>query len=683
MDHFQNIPNNELFDSTVNMLAVSVDDRVYHRVYLTCDYAVALVTEGSSEALSRAEKVIHAVLECQKLNAYDPHYGNFFWEKEEGIVEDLNAVEFVLIRFIPMVMRYGDRLTDSLLQRLQQAIRIALDEIARIDVGLIYTNIVAQDVVNSILGGHLFKEQRLIERGLKKLRNWQSFIDRNGIPHEYNSPVYTSVTITALSHLIDLTDDIEAKMIAKLIMIRLGISFALHLHPYTNRLAGPHCRAYYQFLTFQTLPEYDVLIQHIEQGHLPSWINRLVAERPTLMNIRETSDIDNKTSICTYHSQSFSLGTATRELDTQSNRYISNQSNVFSVQYTRGNDPLPGIVYSRYLLNDRWLGDYRTTLSRGNRDVFFDEGSFRSVQNGAKSINVYAPIGLGAWERCFSAKACLIWHDCSNVDEVWIDGTLTHELPIDVTNVKVIVVGSDDIYVAVLPLTLTDLGINAPIRLVEREEHLVLELYNYLGPTKTFWELAHPGAFFQGQPRCGFYTEVAEKSDYSSGAEFAQVVSKGKLFENFDPQITYDGNNERKWTVEYKRDNETLGIELDMMQFEIKQMWTHNESDMMPMLDSPIAIEQSNGEIRLGDASLTCGGEGARWLVSLPDSETWVAGYHGPGIGELRLTVPQGYVHFDKCSRAIVTWQQGNVYIDATDITGTPQIIGGTLKNLP
>ena len=44
--------------------------------------------------------VIQAVLDCQELNQDDPHYGNFFWEKEEGIVEDLNAVEFVLIRFI-------------------------------------------------------------------------------------------------------------------------------------------------------------------------------------------------------------------------------------------------------------------------------------------------------------------------------------------------------------------------------------------------------------------------------------------------------------------------------------------------------------------------------------------------------------------------------------------------------
>ena len=99
------------------------------------------------------------------------------------------------------------------------------------------------------------------------------------------------------------------------------------------------------------------------------------------MNVRETSDDRKKVGIGTYHSESFSLGVASREHDTQSNRYISNQSNVFSVQFSRGSDALPGIVYSRYLLNDKWLGDYRTTASRGNHDIFFDEGSFRGIQN--------------------------------------------------------------------------------------------------------------------------------------------------------------------------------------------------------------------------------------------------------------------------------------------------------------
>ena len=680
MNNFQNIPDNELFDPSENMLAVSVDKRIYHRVFLSAEYAVNLVENGTQQSLARAEDVVRAVLECQELDKNNPHHGNFFWEKEEGIVEDLNAVEFVLIRFIPMTLRYSDRISKSLQKKILSAIRIALDEVERVDVGLIYTNIVAQDIVNSILGGQLLAESSYVKRGFNKLRAWQAFIDRNGIPHEYNSPSYNSVTINALSHLVELANDNEVKMIAKLIMIRLGISFGLHLHPKTKRLAGPHCRAYYPFLTFQTSPESDVLDDHINRKQLPKWLTKLVSHRPSKMNIRETSDVQKKISIGTYHSQSFSLGVASRELDTQSNRYISNQSNVFSVQYTRGNDLTPGIVYSRYLLNDKWVGDYRTTLSRGDRDIFFDEGSFRGIQNGPRSINIYAPKNLGAWERCFSAKASLIWH--SDIDEIWINGKEVRELPIEVINTDVIVVGCGDVYVAIRPLSLTNLGGGAPIRIVKHEQYVVLELYNYLGPTKTFWELAHPGAFYQGRTRCGFYAEVVEKSDYSSGADFAAVVARGLLIENFDDPITYNGENERLWSVEYRRDNETLGIELDMMQFEIKRMWTHCASDMLPMLDSPIAIQALDGDVKINDSILKCEGEGTRWLVSLPDEHTWIAAFHGPDPSSLILEIPEGRIEIDKLTRGLVTWENGQIQIEATGLEGTPKIVGGLITKI-
>ena len=173
MNNFQNIPDNELFDPSENMLAVSVDKRIYHRVFLSAEYAVNLVENGTHQSLARAEDVVRAVLECQELDKNNPHHGNFFWEKEEGIVEDLNAVEFVLIRFIPMTLRYSDRISKSLQKKILSAIRIALDEVERVDVGLIYTNIVAQDIVNSILGGQLLEETAYIERGVKKLKDWR------------------------------------------------------------------------------------------------------------------------------------------------------------------------------------------------------------------------------------------------------------------------------------------------------------------------------------------------------------------------------------------------------------------------------------------------------------------------------------------------------------------------------
>ena len=138
-------------------------------------------------------------------------------------------------------------------------------------------------------------------------------------------------------------------MIAKLILLRIGISYALHIHPKTKKLAGPHCRSYYPSYR-NSPPETDGFYDHIDNGRLDKWFKKLISNRPDTMNIRETSDFEKKTSIGTYHGKSFSLGVTTRELDSQSNRFTSNQSIVFSIKYTQEKDDRPGIAYSKYLL---------------------------------------------------------------------------------------------------------------------------------------------------------------------------------------------------------------------------------------------------------------------------------------------------------------------------------------------
>jgi hypothetical protein len=686
MELIDNIPGDLSFDKSENLLVRKNDKDYLHTIPNTnAKYALNLVELGTPEALQRAEKVIEAVLKCQELDEKNKHFGNFFWEKEDGFVEDLNAVEFVMISFIPMIMRYGDRLSENLKKKILISIKLALHEIKKINVNLIYTNIVAKDIVNSILGGQLLGDSSFKNRGKEKLKKWHAHIDKSGIPTEYNSPGYSSITINTLSNLIELSDDEESIMIAKLILLRIGISYALHIHPKTKKLAGPHCRSYYPSYR-NSPPETDGFYDHIDNGRLDKWFKKLISNRPDTMNIRETSDFEKKTSIGTYHGKSFSLGVTTRELDSQSNRFTSNQSIVFSIKYTQEKDDRPGIAYSKYLLNDKWIGDFRSTPSRGNRDIFFDEGSFRGIQNGKRSINIYAPnkynpLNLNGWNRCFSAKTCIIWD--SSIDEIWINEKKVKELPIDLSHSDVIVVGSGDILIGIKPLSLTDLGSNAPIKLIQRQEQLVLELYNYLGPAKTFWELANPGAFYQGQPRSGFYSEVAEKSEFSNGGKFASEILKGKLTEKFDEPETYDVKNKNLWSIEYERNAESIGIELDMIEFEIEKIWTNdNNQDLFPMLDSPIAIQKSKGDILLNDSILECDGKGSRLLVSIPESNLWIATYNGPSPSSFSLKTSQGNIEIDQLTRGLVKWENGKVEVETTGLKGTPRIKGAQITKI-
>ena len=163
---------------------------------------------------------------------------------------------------------------------------------------------------------------------------------------------------------------------------------------------------------------------------------------------------------------------ATQELATQSNRFISNQSNVFSIQYARANGKAPGVVFSRYLINDRWLGDFRTTPSRSSDQVFRDEGSFRGALAGPRAFGLYASPELDAWSRCHSAKAALIWSSADDVDEIWIDDRRVGGLPAEVAEGAAIVVACGEVYILIRPLARAKLGVVAPVIMTEPSRQL-------------------------------------------------------------------------------------------------------------------------------------------------------------------------------------------------------------------
>ena len=669
------------YDPDVHLVASTIDNGVFHSAWMSTEYAVALVENGSREEIERAEAVIDAVLDCQDMDARSPHYGNFKWEHEDLAVEDLNAVQFVLVRLIPLLLNRSDRLSNELVARINARIRLGLDEVRRIDVSPIYSNIVAQDISNSILGGQLLNLPEYVQRGVGKLRLWLNVIDQSGIPHEYNSPTYSFVTIEALHKIVAFSDHPEASMLAQLIISRIGLSVALRLHSETGRLAPPHCRAYYPHLVFESSPEEAIFSQLIRRGKVPSWLETVLNHRPTQRMVTETSDAEAGVVISSYLDSEFSIGVASQELATQSNRFISNQSNVFSIHYTRENHSTPGVVFSRYLINDKWLGDYRTTPSRSNDHVFRDEGSFRGVLAGPRAFGMYTSRELDAWSRCSSAKAVLIWSREEDVDEIWVDGSRINGLPADVPERSVIVVACGEVYIVVRPLERTNLGVHAPVRIVEHRGSLVLEMYNYLGPDKTFWELANPGAFFQGYVRNGFYVEVVARSRYPSGRQVFEAFATGQITEKLEEARTFDGEISRQWSVGYESEDHSVGMEVDLMRWQILRRWADGADLDFPMLSSPLALETRSGYIEVGNARLHCG-KNAAWLVALPDADLWVAAYHGPEASALRLEVPDGRVHLENLEAGFVLWDKGQVTIDAIGLQAEPDVVGAQVVNV-
>ena len=661
------IPQN--FNADTSMLSKTTENGTFHESRSAAGFAARLVANGAPQDMELAEKVLNAVLECQELQEGDAHYGNFRWMREDEVVEDLNAVEFVLENLIPTMIKHDSRLPDLMRRRVLHAIRLGLEEIEQLDVLVAYTNITALDILNTCLGGELLQDQAIAERGYGKMIEWMSFTDANGIPYEYNSPTYTGVTIGALRKLTDLVQHRDTKIRARTMLARLGLTVALHIHRGTGRWAGPYSRAYQPTVIGETGAEVHRLEQWIANGTLPGWIEDVLKHRPDKFQVTETAYSPRNLGITTYHSPSFALGTSVTA-------GMGGQSNVMIAHYHREGSERPGVLYSRYLINDKWMGDFYHATDRTKSRNLVEEGRFYGVQQGARVIGLYAPSGL---RLVSSAKAALIWTQRELVDEIWVGDRRVSELPAEVAQDEIVVIGSGGTLMAVRPLARTDLGYQAPIRLVEIAGDLVLEIYNYLGPQKAFWEMEWPGAFYKGQPQCGFYLEAAERSEYSDGASFAAAVKRGVLKDITDDPFVYRGEKERLWSVEYSRDGETLGLEVDLMEWELKRRWTQDGAIGWPMLFSPVARETMNGEVTVGNAILNCG-KAAAWLFASPETKLWAAAYHGLAAAPVTLTVPDGKVEIEEMGMGTIVWDDGVVNIEAIDLKGTPIVTGGRLE---
>jgi len=651
------------------MLSRTTENGTFHESRSGAGLAERLVANGTPQDLAVAEKVLDATLECQELREGDPHLGNFFWMREDEAVGDLNAVEFCLERLIPMMIRHADRLPAPLQTRVLEAIRLGLAEVRSLDVNITYSNITVLDILNSCLGGELLDDSETAQRGYRKLVRWMAFTDRNGTPREFNSPTYTGVVIRALKRLVDLCQHEPTCIRARTASARLALSVGLHLHRGTGRWAGPHSRAYHPTVVCESRPEADAFRSWIDSGTVPSWTGD-VHDRPDApYEVTETADAALMGTCHTYHGESFCLGVATRE--------YGGQSDVMIAHYVREGAERPGVLYTRYLVDDRWLGDFYHATDRTTSRNLMEEGRFLGVLGGPRAIGLYTPRDATS---CASAKACFIFTQREMVDQIWIGNTEVSDLPADVPAGEVVVVASGSATIALRPLSRRDMGRDAPVRLVEKQGDLVLEIFNYLGPKKAFWEMRSEHPFFKGHPECGVYVELAERDEYPDAAAFGRLVSSGSFTDAADEPFVADGDAERIWTVEYVRDGVRLGIQADLMAWKLKRRWVGDQVLGWPMLDSPMAAQTDTGEVVVGNARLTCGRAPA-WLYGNPETRVWAAGYHGCDARPLTLHLPVGEISVPRMGTGTVVWDRGAVSVDAIDLEGEPQVTGGRLAS--
>jgi len=656
------------FNYKTHLIAKETENGVFHESRQGANLAEQLVANGTPEDLELAHKILNATLICQEVLPNDPHYGNFYWMAEDEVVIDLNAVEFNLERLIPMMIQHRERLEPDMQMRVIEAIRLGLDEIRNLNVHVAYSNITMLDILNSCLGGELLGNHEIAQRGYDKLIKWIAFTDLSGIPREYNSPTYTPVIIRSLKRLIDLTTHEPTRIRAKTLVARLALSVMHHIHRGTGRWAGPHSRAYQPSVVCERPAEIEMVQGWLQDGHLPDWASDLLTYPQEPFFINETASIQEGLGLTTYQSPSFAFGVATKE--------YGGQADVMMAHYVREGAERPGVLYTRYVMDDKWLGDFYHATDRTASRNLIEEGRFYGVQRGAGAIGLYTPSNMS---HCHSAKATFIFTESDKVDEIWVNGKRIEQLPVAIPEGAVVVIASGSALIAIQPLSRHDAGRDAPLQLIEKQGDLVLEIYNYKGAEKDFWDMRSTvNPFFKGHPYVAVYMELAERSAYTNGKAFGQVVAQGKVEVDVAPPFTTDFVSDRPIKLSYSRDNQTLGMEVDLMQWELKQRWTEAGTLGFPHLESPVALQTTTGTVSLGDATFTYV-TGTGWLYANPSAERWVAGYHGPDAVPVKLTVADGSVELEAMGTGTIIWDNGQVTIEANDTQGTPQITGGQL----
>jgi hypothetical protein len=659
----------QLYDEGARLLAVKWDDDVglvrdtehygeRHSVRASLAYAETLLRSASAADIARAERIIEIVASTQETREQDAHYGNFRWHFEDQVVRDLNSVEFVLDALNAIIREHRDTLSRAAADSILAMIAIGLREIDRLDVHPSYTNIALSDICNSVLGGEVLGDQRFVDRGHRRLDDWFAFTDRSGAPHEFNSPTYAAVDIARMAALAAHTRDPEIVLKARIAEERLWLHSAAHYHPLLAQIAGPHARSYrdgwtgaggYLKLMLWRLLGDDNLRRPtpyfpsgreeghtgvaLAQLHCPPYVLELLREKRYPFEARATTDARAGLDITTYMTESYALGSASRSYAVGDPPEPSLQQDPLHLYFARDDAPGYDALTCRYVIDDRDIG-------AATDDDLWDQGPHVAAQHRNRAIVAY---GLYPRARPVSSyKLSVRLLGVGERTEIWCGDAPVTAFPAVVRPLAPVVIAEGAVYIAVTPLAQIDMGSDAPIELNLRNGVLTLDIYNYRGPAKTFWEYASlGGAFFKGNVRNAFIIEVAERAEHADLAAFRARVATARVTD------TVDEASEREITYASE------GVEL-VMRYSLRDMRLIERridgAPYAPPMARAGAIDGSGAQwlhsaddkVSVADATVMC--PGAKTVLADAAAQRYVVIRTSLDAVPLRLTTPRAAI---------------------------------------
>jgi len=646
-------------------------------------YAQALLGEGDPESIQTACQILMAVLKSQERDPEKPHVGNFIWLAGDTEVTDLNAVQFVLRNLLPLLVTYDRMLPIDLLDACHQSVHLALIEEERLDVAPTYTNIHLMSLFSLIIGGQWLKDSHFLEVGHKRWSAFARYTLKSGAPHEYNSTNYCAVDLSTLAALYKLVGDKKIQLQTHLLYERFWLHIGLHFHRPTSQFSGPQARSYWLPMTtgksmmanllwrqtgwkellaiekdgdqlpIESLYGLELLLtEHKTPFYLLPWLDN--QEKAMPYEVFEMADAASGDDLTTYLTRSYAMGTSSKTYSIGTNcYYIEHQANYLMLHYLRPNQIVNwGMVYSRFVVNDRHWGTKGAAPDRPKTANFYELGHFAGAQYRNKAIIVYALMPED--EEIFSLKTVVVFQAGEMLEKIWVNNNLIRlgDVPFELTWNDWLIVEDGAVYVGVKPLEPTCLGPGFGVK-IERGPlgEVWLSIYNYHGNPKRFWEYASlGGAFWKGNIKAGFIIEVAERIEYLTAALFLEHLQNGKISDNV--------NDHSIRSVSYESGGDHVRLDYDLWHTQPTGRWLNGYRFKAVGLRSPLAIQGDHGTLVAGNAKLETNNQ-PMWLVAeelLPEQRAWIATNPQDIPTKLHFETPCGVISADEWRLGRITW---------------------------
>lgn len=417
----------------------------------------------------------------------------------------------------------------------------------------------------------------------QRLKQLKKLLCRRGTVSEYNSQNYTPIQLYILSLIYEIAQCEEDKAIAQNAMDRIWFDLICHFNPATGDVSGPFSRDYMNARSnyeLEALPAIYNLLNPDTQLELPDFktsnielvcylicdfycdekILNLAKNKKypfTYMATTEHSastdataeigagDISQQNEIYeyaagvtgtyTYQTPYYSIGWATDDW------HNGVQTTSPAIEYKRQDKPEHlgdhRILCSRYLLNDE-INENQAFMDQGRKMAFGDKNKavvlykpkstsikpehteelFDALAKNYRSQEITGNLGV------VSAKLAILipLHGC-DVDKI----LLGKEEKQSSKETKSIYIKDGDVYIAIHPLHITDMGRENAIEIKKRDGFLEIDIINYQGEVKDFSRREFVLC------RNGYMISISSKEEIASFEEFVEKESKTDISEEY------------------------------------------------------------------------------------------------------------------------------------------------------